>query len=851
MKRFRRIFFKVILWFFITLFLLIGMGLLLGYLYQDEIKQLFVKELNKKLNTEIKTKEIHFSLIKKFPYASVSMYDVAAKEVVNAAEKENLIEAKAIHLQFNLFDIIDKKLNLHRVEVADGFINIKIFKDGTDNYHFWKADTTDNSETFVLNLKKIILKNVALIYLDNKQKLRFVYHFEKGIFKIMMKDAEQKVYADMQGEVQQFSFQDKRIIPDAALDMDLQLFTPDSWNTLSLKKGKVLYAGFPVIAVDATFSHLNDNFTPVIKLSCAADRAKVQQICAVFFNKEKLPSFFADMQAKVDLQCRIAGEVSKTKIPHVKIDFDLHHASFIEKSRFAEVRDLNARGYYCNKFQDRNNDFLSITSFDFTMFDEKIKGNMKMLNFSKPAIEAACKGKMQLRQIMQLFNMPDYALAVGNVGFDILFSGAFHSFPNISNKDFLKSKIQGTVAIENIAFPVKQQVVLRNGNANFKFNNTHLFTENFTGEYGSCKFELNGYFKNLFSNLFTEDKQIVVDCDFKTDFLNVAEFIVSDSTKSSGHIVLPDDVIFKLHSNIKTLQFNDFGATEVSGLLRYKNKQLVVENVKGKAFDGNIEISGLVDGSNGNKFVMQSQSKLTHINMEKLFRVMHNFNQQQITSQHLKGFASINLTLNSEWDQRLHADLNKLAVNADIAIDKGELIKLQLLQKLSRFVKVEDLEHVYFEHMQNQIQIFDRKIVIPEMHVQSNALDFWVSGTHHFDNTIDYNVRILLSDLLFNKARKNKQENEAFAMVEDDGYGKTSLYIKITGTADNPHFSYNRKAVAKKILDDIKKEQQNIKEILKKEFFPWMHRDSVQLRKEKQQLQQQEEGKFVIEWDEE
>lgn len=851
MKRIRKILLRVVIWFLISLFILIGLGLLLGYIYQEEIKQLFIKELNKKLNTEIQAKKIHFSLIKKFPYAAVSLLEVNAKEVTNASKKDNLIEAKAIHLQFNLFDIFDKKLNLQRIEIANGTINIKIFKDGSDNYHFWKEDSTAQSENFSMDLKKIILNKVQLNYSDQKHQLAFGYFFDKGILKISVKNEKQQVIADADGELTQFNMNNKNSIPDANLNMDLELFTQDSWNSIKIKKSDIKYGNLPVMTVNADFNHLVDGKTTTMELHSNMKNIKIQQLLATFFDKNKLHPFFADMHALVNLECMISGEISKTKIPEIKINFDLSDANFTEKSRFEDIQQLYAKGYYCNKYQEKENDFLAVSSFNFKIFKEEINGNFKMLNFSKPTIETAFKGKIQMMQILKMLNNPDFKMAEGIVLFDILFSGTFRKFPEISNQDFQQSNIQGTVSVENIAFPVKQQLVLRNGNAKFRFNNTHLYTDKFTGEYGNTKFELNGYFKNLFANLFTTDKQVIVDCNFKTDHLNITDFIKNDSNSKSSHIALPDDVIFKLNANIKALQFNNFNATDISGVLRYKNKQLFAENIKANSLDGSVMLSGIVDGSNGNKFVIQSQSALTHINMEKLFKVMQNFNQQHITSQHIRGFANIKLSFNSEWNKQLQADLNKLAINADISIDNGELIKLQLLQKLSRFIKVEDLQHIYFKQLNNQIQIFDKKIVIPEMHIQSNAIDFWISGTHYFDNRIDYNLRVLLSDLLFNKAKKNKKDNEEFGIIEDDGNGKTSLYIKITGTADNPHFSYNRKAVAKKIMDDIKKEQQNIKNILKKEFFSWTQKDSLQQQKDKHQQKLQEEGKFVIEWDEE
>ena len=64
---------KFILFLFVLLILGSAIGIGIANLYQDEIEQLVVQNINGQLLTPIKVEDIEFSLIKKFPYASLEL----------------------------------------------------------------------------------------------------------------------------------------------------------------------------------------------------------------------------------------------------------------------------------------------------------------------------------------------------------------------------------------------------------------------------------------------------------------------------------------------------------------------------------------------------------------------------------------------------------------------------------------------------------------------------------------------------------------------------------------------------------------------------------------------------------
>jgi hypothetical protein len=167
----------------------------------------------------------------------------------------------------------------------------------------------------------------------------------------------------------------------------------------------------------------------------------------------------------------------------------------------------------------------------------------------------------------------------------------------------------------------------------------------------------------------------------------------------------------------------------------------------------------------------------------------------------------------------------KLVADSKVEIRNGELIGFEPMLGLSRFIDVSELQHIRFSTLKNEIFIRNQVITIPQMDINSSAFNISGSGTHRFDGHFDYRMRVLLSDVLYGRARRAKPENQEFGIVEDDGLGRTSLYLLVSGTSDNYRVSYDRGAVREMIRESIADERNALKQLLHEEFG-WFSSDS-------------------------
>jgi hypothetical protein len=260
----------------------------------------------------------------------------------------------------------------------------------------------------------------------------------------------------------------------------------------------------------------------------------------------------------------------------------------------------------------------------------------------------------------------------------------------------------------------------------------------------------------------------------------------------------------------------------------------------------NGETNGDITISEQSDSVLQMHilAHVNNINIQKLFYQMSDFGQTFIKANNLEGNVSGDIKFYSKWSNELRIDKKSIIAESNYTIENGKLVDFEPIQKLSRFIAVEELKNIEFSRLENDVYINNETINIPLMEINSSAFNIEASGIHYFNKNYIYNVNVLLSDILASKAKKKKKENSEFGIIEDDGLGKTMIPLKIIGDEKDIKVSYDRKGMSRNIKTNLQNERQNLKQIFSKEFGK-QKVDSTALSGKK------ETKKFNITWEEE
>ena len=128
------------------------------------------------------------------------------------------------------------------------------------------------------------------------------------------------------------------------------------------------------------------------------------------------------------------------------------------------------------------------------------------------------------------------------------------------------------------------------------------------------------------------------------------------------------------------------------------------------------------------------------------------------------------------------------------------------------------------------------------MEIKSSALSVFLSGSHTFEQEIDYRIKLLLSELMSTKFRKKNTQikKTEFGELQENGKIFNTIYFKMTGNSESPKISFDGIRLREDVKKEIAKEKETIINILKEDVF---------LNKEQENKEKGQD--IIIEWDDE
>jgi hypothetical protein len=857
---------RILLSILIFFLLLISSAIIIIYFNQDSIKKYIVDQINKQLATEIKVKEVELSLFQKFPYVSLTFTDVTAKDAIKSANKGELLKAENIYLQFNIWDLYNKNYRIRKIEVKNGFVNLMVYSDGSDNYHFWKKDTVPN-KSFSFDLQKLAFDNVTIRYKNFYSNQDYSAVAKNLLLKGKFGSDHYSMYVNGDLLINYINVSGVNYFPSRNTTIDVVLNIDQNTNTYTFNEGGV---NFGNLKFDVKGNIVYNDTKHLLDLQVKGTEFKLQSLL------DEVPAvykkYFDNYTGKGEFYftANIKGSCLGDDLPVISVNFGISNGQLSKKSSDVALDDVSFTGEFTNgNAKSVTSSVLKISNFHTKLRSGIFEGSLNISNFHQPEFSLVLNSKIDMKDLQEFLKIDTISSLSGNMEIKVSFHGRVDSSGAFTANDFINSSTSGTLKIGKAEIGFHNDTKkFTNINGDFRFNNNDLIIDKLSGIVMNSDFLIKGYFHNLLSFLFLKGQKLEIDADLTSVNTNLAELLESNTTASDTTYKLKfsDKIDLKMNINISKLEFHKFTATNIKGLIRLRNKQLLANPISFNSMDGSISGLVMVDGSQDGKLLLSCDGKVIKVNVNKLFHDFDNFGQNSMKDENLRGLVTSNVQFAGVWSSNLKPDIPKMYALCDIKIENGELLNFAPMKSLSRFLKVSDLDDIKFATLNNNIEVKDRVVHIPAMEVKSSALNIIASGEHTFDNVIDYHLRLLLSQLLSQKAKKAKKENEEFGVEEDDGLGKTNLYISITGTVDNPVCTYDAKGVKAKLAVDYMKEKKNLKNILNDEFG-WFKKDTsvtnnkdkkkteIKLPKkeskkdkDKDDLKQQEDGKYIIEW---
>ena len=815
---------KLCFWvFFIGLFLITTTTVIL-HIYEDDIKQFAISEINDHLKTNVEVRNMEVSIFHDFPNASLAFEHVfIADAFEHTGSNDTLLFTEELFLHFNVWDILSGNYEVKRASIHHGQINLKTTEDGDVNYGIVKEtpDTvqTDDKFSFLLDLLKVEDVDFGLVNRSTNQDYQFKIHHAliRGDFAA----TQYQLKAEGDFHVNKLKSSSLTLVSDKEASLDLAL-------DINTKESSYLFNKGDLMIEEMAFGVTGAIDSSEINLVIEGKQIQVEQLITSLIPEDAESQKNYQGQGLVNFSGKIEGPVSRTEMPSITANFSVENGAVVEPENNLKIHSINMVGNYANAYKERV-EVLDLSAFSFVLLNSHLKGVATMEDFSQPKLSTHAQGDLDLGAFHRFFGFADVEELSGHVQLNLASTIRFFD-PEYRKDKFEILSSNGSITLSKVVFKgVGDALRYTDISGDIIVKEKDAATKNLSIKTANSDLLLNGAMKNFIPFIDgTGSLGLIASLESKQIDLN--EFLGPSNKEREGPLVmfeLPNNLNLNIEMHLSKFLWDNHTFTDITGQFLMANRKVTVNRMHLNTLGGNVRGKLILNNLLAKGNVVDGKVSFNNINVKALFAEWDNFQQESITDKHLSGIVAGNVDFLLIFNPYFSIIEEQILAISDITIKNGELNDMETMKSITDYMRSnkalkvmlnkhidrfeEKLMHLRFSELHNKIEIKDRRINIPKMTIKSNAMDVDLFGWHDFDNNIEYHFSFRFRQL------KTKPEYTEFGKIEDDGLGIV-IYMTMAGNLDDPTFSLDKDERKNDIKESVAEEKSTVKSMLKTEF---------------------------------
>ena len=815
---------KRILIFTAGLCLLLTLALLI---FRKKIERYAISQMDPYFKVPVYIHDVDFTFWESFPNFSLRLNGVLIQDYnpVSGKTADTLLYAETIYLKANTWSLVQGDLSIQSIEMDKARIGLRIDQSGKENFDIFVQDSsTAEPSSFEINLKKVLFKNVDFSFqnFQGEQEYRAYFNQLQLSGKFSSDAFEMQLASDF--TIKKYKDKSLTLLRKTNANIETKV-TVDQIN----KRYEVTNASALINSIPFQMSYYQD--TTQFDLQLEARKVPLEMIMASVHQTDidKFKNMTISGEAEIELSVSGSSKIDMT--PNINANFNIKKGALKDKFSQLSMQKLELTGKY-EKVSNQP-ERLMLQHFKVTTMGQALQGQVAVVDFAKPNINANAQGEINLKALHHFFPLPFVQSISGQLAVNGQLQALVNN-PGAKNQEIQLTNSKSDLdckAIQlklNSDFPEFREITgkVSTRNDDFVFNQFRIKTENST-------VEISGRMDNLL-NYLEREEALSLSAAVKAENIDLNEFISESqeqasksSAQSLGAYVLPINILGTIEYDIKSIVVGKHLFSKLQGVTMLRNREMDFRKLElehiGSVIRGDFKMTEKSPGT----LDLQGDLQSSNIDLKKLFAEWNNFEQEHIKSENIMGNADAKLKFIMPYN--LSKGPIKEALNAQVSfkIIGGALIQLEALREIAQSMKSNDFVRVFlgknlksieqkldrltFENLENTFFISNSKFVIPRMLIKTNVMDLVVSGWQHFDESLEYRFEFDFKDL------KQNTRDAQFGEINEDGIS-TRLFLKMFGTLNQLQFAWDGEAKKAHKQEQREQQKQDVKSMLKSEF---------------------------------
>ncbi|MCA6408553.1 MAG: AsmA family protein, partial [Cytophagales bacterium] len=306
---------KISLYSVITIAVLLGAAFVSVFLFKDRILQQFINEANKSLNTPVKIGKIDLSVWQDFPNLSIVFTDVYVED--SHSRSYPLLTAKKVSFSLHALEAWKGNYSVRGLQISDSETNLKIDKEGLNNFTIVKHSKDAVASTISFDLKNVKLVKTAINYQDLQSDQHHEFSSEELISSIAIRGDQFDIKVKGDVLVGQIGINNQLFLRGKKMTLDAALQYNDSKKIVEIQSA-ALKVNRSLFEISGNYSFKQKN---LIDLTAKGKETDLQTLIALLpaSTGQKLLTY--ESKGDVFFLLKLKGEISDQKEPFLNIHF--------------------------------------------------------------------------------------------------------------------------------------------------------------------------------------------------------------------------------------------------------------------------------------------------------------------------------------------------------------------------------------------------------------------------------------------------------------------------------------------------------------------------------------------------
>jgi hypothetical protein len=779
----------------VALVLIAGAGLSIYFnRNKTEIMAKINTKINDNINGDFHIGDFQYKFLTGLPNFTLALKDVELKDKQWKTHKHTLLKAKEIEVRLNVWSLLQKEINIHKILINDAQIYLYKADNGYSNSDIFKPKkkkSPENKSDTETTIDQVDLSKVHFI-LDNHVGHKL---FDFDVASLQSKvnydgdDWETDVFLDTQIASLAFNTVHGSFAKQKQLKGTFAVSYSAERQKIDVKTDG-LKIGSDSFDIVAFFNLAKGGALFGINISTTILWQNASNLLSANISS-KLNHF--NLKKEIDVNCDIKGDFNAEGDPRIVVQAEVHNNELSIPDGL--LTDCNFKGIFTNNFKPKEGFSDANSAVILTRFSAKYRNvplkiaQLSINNLEKPLATGIVNSDFDLPVLNEEDTEKWIHFTEGHAAINLKFQF------DIVNLYITKPRFIGNVDVKNVSFHfIPKNVHAEKINVQLQFTQEALIINKIAYKHKKNTIFIDGKINNFLNLYYDAPEKMVVNWNIYCPNIDVKQFlgVLATSQKKKIKSKKPgmsdqlrtaiEKCIVDINLKADKITYNKLTAKNTKAQIQMIDSRLLIKNGSLQTCGGSINFNTTLSPT-GKNYSFASNAQVNQVDITSFLKSFSNFGITSFSPNNIHGKLTSNTNVTGMINSNGELVPNSAHGNLTFNVTQGALVNFEPIMKVGKFAfPFRDVENITFSDLSGDFKLRGEQVDVNKLTISSSVLNFDAQGIYSFGRGTNMALTIPLRNSKDDAKLATKEERDAVRdrgivlhlLAVDDG-GKTKI----------------------------------------------------------------------------